>query len=556
MKKLYPHQEEALNSILPEVTGNPLLVIPKCGGKSLINAHLCAANFTGRTLCLTHVKELITQNYEELRDEMPFVSAGIYCDGLNRKDVNEQVIFASVASVYTRPELFKSVTQIIVDEAHRVSPTRGKMYRAVLSAFPGTPVVGLTATPFRPGTGLLHEGDERLFDRIAYECSVKRLMDEHLLAPLTPFAPRAAQLPTNDLHVRGGEFVQAELDALVAAAPLTHAALTDAMARTDDRRHILAFACNVDHAKMVCAYLRLHGETADVLYGDLPGKIRDERLRAFKTGQLRWLVNVAILTTGFNFRGLDCIVNLRPTASPVIYVQICGRGTRTNPGKEDCLYLDYGGNVARHGLFDDPMCGKKEREPLTVCANCEALYPTAFAYCPRCQTETPRLLRNKPTIRIEGRESGKMQDRPHEFPLLDDGSKWRQLESWTWKAHTSKAGNACLWVRYRAKSGERISEYLVEGSRKLTQFLNSAFEGFPAHPTTVADAMRIYDFDNRLPQMPGGLLAKKQDDNPDYWQILHRVGQEEFSQVLQVLKGQQTESLNCGVNENAMKSAY
>ena len=517
MKTLYDFQEEALAAVLP-LTGKPLIVVPTGGGKSLLIAHIAANNFTGRTLCLTHVQELVEQNEAELRELMPDADIGVFCAALGRKEADARIIVGSIASVHRNLDLFEGVTQILIDEAHRVSIFRAKMYKAVTDHFKGMPVCGLTATPFRSGTGLLHKGPEAFFDRIAYEVKVARLMDGAYLSPLVSRSPRAAQLPTGDLKMRGGDYTEGSLAELAGQAPLTHTALQDAMARAEGRNHILVFACNVDHAKLIAHYLTMHGETAALVCGETHADVRLNSISCFKQGHYRWLVNVAVLTTGFNFPALDCIVMLRPTASPVIYVQIVGRGTRTKHHKRDCLVLDYGGNVARHGMFDDPNCGAAERTPVITCEACETDYPRPHVCCPSCGKETPKPVALKPTVKKRGKESGKLEDKPFDYPVLSDGSQWRQVRSWAWRQHTSKAGNPCLLIKYRCHDGTIIHEFLVEHSEKFNRLLADIFSAFPRAPANIQEACVGLPY----AQAPKLILAKRQVDNPEYWRIIRR----------------------------------
>ena len=447
MKQLRDYQAAAIASVMP-LTGRPLIVLPTGSGKSLVNAHLAANNFTGQTLCLTHVRELVQQNEAEMRALLPEADIGVFCAGLGRKESSNQIVIGSVASVFANLERFRGVTECLIDEAHRVSIYRGKMYRDVLRHLGDIPVCGLTATPFRLGTGYLHEGEEAFFDRIAYEVKVNDLIAAGYLAPLYSTSPEKAQLPTEGLAKRGGEFTEAALAELVADYELTAAALRDALTRVDGRKSIWVYACNVEHAKMIVRYLRAHGEEAEVIHGELPLHQRDALLARSISGKLRWLVNVNILTTGANFPSLDCIVVLRPTASPVLYVQIYGRGTRTAAGKPFCQILDYCGNVARHGMFDDPGCGTPRREPISPCANCGVDFPKAHVACPLCGAERAKPDVIKPLIKRQLAENPKIDTEPHIYPILADGSQWRQVRSWAWKRHESKAGNLCLKITY------------------------------------------------------------------------------------------------------------
>ncbi|MCK6490615.1 MAG: hypothetical protein L6R48_20370 [Planctomycetes bacterium] len=124
------------------------------------------------------------------------------------------------------------------------------------------------------------------------------------------------------------------------------------------------------------------------IFGHTPDAERDRIIARFKKGALRYLVNVAVLTTGFDAPQVDCVALLRPTLSPGLYYQMVGRGFRLAPGKQDCLVLDFGGNVLRHGPVDalaikEPGKGEGQA-PAKECPQCQAVIAAGFAVCPQC----------------------------------------------------------------------------------------------------------------------------------------------------------------------------
>ncbi len=210
--QLRPYQEDAVAAVYPLDAGQrKLICIPTGGGKSLIAARLASdAALFGRVLIITHVRELVEQNEEDLRKLSPELDIGVYCSGLERYDTTKTITIAAIQSIYKRLLDWIDVDLIIVDEAHRISPQGGKMYRAVLDAFKHIPIVGLTATPFRMGTGYLHKGEHAIFHELSYEVPYDQLVAEGWLAP---FAEKGSELAydTSKVHIKAGEFAQGEI---------------------------------------------------------------------------------------------------------------------------------------------------------------------------------------------------------------------------------------------------------------------------------------------------------------------------------------------------------
>jgi DNA repair protein RadD len=380
--------------------GSPLVVAPTGSGKSVILAEFARSAVVAypetRILIVTHVRELIAQNHAALIRLWPDAPAGIYSAGLGKRQLGRQILVAGVQSVARRARELGHVDLAIVDEAHlvpRSSDTQyGRLFDGLREANPSLKIIGLTATPFRLDSGLLHRGKNALFDGIAYDIPVGMLVERGHLAPLVSKRPAAA-FDTSGLHRRMGEFVEREmLDRFGGDA--TRAAVAEIVALGLDRRAWIAFCISVDHARAVRDELRSHGIAAETVSGETPGPERDRLLRAFKAGQLRALTSVGVLTTGFDAPATDLIAMLRPTASTGLYIQMAGRGMRIAPGKDDCLVLDFAGNVMRHGPVDaialpeEKKGGKGDGEaaepPAKICPNCDAIVPISVRECLDC----------------------------------------------------------------------------------------------------------------------------------------------------------------------------
>lgn len=395
------YQAEAVKTIFTyfenNSTGNPLVAMPTGTGKSIVIADFLYQVFSmyanQKIMVLTHVQELIEQNYEKLMALWPEAPAGIYSSGLKRRDTYDPIIFGGIASVNKRHELFGHVDLIIIDEAHLVSPNSKTMYNQFISALmvrnPHLRVIGLTATPWRLGQGHIadSEDDDALFDDVCFDItgleSFNRLIQEGYLCTLIPKKTQLT-LDVDGIHMRGGEFIQKELQTAVNKEEITEAALREAMELGGDRKCWLIFTAGVEHAVDVSNMLNNLGISCGVVHGGnktykMSKKERKEVIRKFKAGEITALANNNVLTTGFDHPPIDMIIMLRPTASPGLWVQMLGRGTRPfycqgfdlttqqgrllsieNSPKRNCLVLDFGGNTKRMGPINDPCIPYKK----------------------------------------------------------------------------------------------------------------------------------------------------------------------------------------------------
>lgn len=407
MKARY-YQSEAVNSIWEyfySKQGNPVVAMPTGTGKSVVIALFLESAFRAypnqRIMVLTHVKELIEQNHSKLMSVWPTAPAGIYSAGLKRKEAYYPITFAGIGSVARKPHLFGRVDLVIIDEAHLVSPDQETQYQSFLAelkqANPYLKVIGLTATPWRLGHGRIT--DDGIFTDLCYDITTmeafNRLVAEGYLCPLIPKAT-ATSLDTEGVHIRGREFVQGELQLAVDKEEVTYQALLETMECGAERKHWLIFASGVQHAENICAMLNSLGVSAVCIHSKMPEAQRDQAIVDFKAGKYRAAVNNNVLTTGFDFPAIDLIVMLRPTMSPVLWVQMLGRGTRpfscVEYAKENCLVLDFAGNTKRLGPINDPVVPRKKGEgggeaPVKECTSCGTLNHTKAVRCVFCDAE-------------------------------------------------------------------------------------------------------------------------------------------------------------------------
>ena len=395
--QLRPYQIEAVEAVykyLREHDDNPCVVLPTAAGKTHVIATICkdaVLRWNGRVLILAHVKELLEQAAEKLEAICPEVHVGIYSAGLKRRDTLAPVIIAGIQSVYKRASDLGKFDLILIDEAHYLNPEGEGMYRTFLAEMeeinPDVRLIGLTATPYRMKSGMICAPDN-LLNNICYEIGVKELINQGYLCPLVSKAGRR-EADTDKLHIRAGEFIASEAEELMDEDNLVLAACEEIISYTRNRKSCLIFAAGINHAEHIAATLRGEfGIEAECVFGETSSLFREQYIEDFKTGKLKYLINVGVLTTGFDAPNIDCVVLLRPTNSPGLFYQMTGRGFRLHPDKENCLILDFGGNIMRHGPVDaitikEPGKGNGEA-PAKKCPDCNSVIHAAYHTCPDC----------------------------------------------------------------------------------------------------------------------------------------------------------------------------
>lgn len=413
-------------------TGNPIIAMPTGTGKSVVIAMFLENVFrlyaNQKVLVLTHVKELIQQNYMKLLNLWPGAPAGINSAGLGKRDFHDRIIFAGIASVAKYASQFKHVDLVLVDECHLVSPKDETLYQQFFQALrainPYLKIIGLTATPWRMGHGKIHE-DGGIFTDVCFDITgmeaFNRLIAEGYLCPLVPKRTKTL-LDTSGVHMRGGEFIASELQNAVDKDEITERALRESLEMAHDRKKWLIFASGVHHAHTISEMLGSFGVQCPAVTSDMSDDARDELIGPngdFRTGKVTAVVNNNVLTTGLDVPDIDFILVLRPTASPVLWVQMLGRGTRPvfapgfdlndlqqrleairQSGKQNCLVADFAGNTRRLGPINDPVIPAKKgmkggTAPVRTCDICDTHLHTSVKVCTTCGYVFPEIVKLK-----------------------------------------------------------------------------------------------------------------------------------------------------------------
>jgi len=402
---LRPYQQDGLNALWNYFqeggTGNPLLAWPTGTGKSIVPAIFIKSVLelwpTQRFLLLTHVKELIRQNADELKGIWPNAPLGIYSAGLKEKNPVMPIVYGGIASVKNNPHIFGHRDIIFIDEAHLINTDDASMYLTCLATMklinPHIKIIGLTATPFRMGQGMITDGG--IFTDIVHDlCSMEnfnQLIADGYLAPLVPLRTKI-ELDISNVGMSKGDFNQGQLQHAVDVAEVTWNGLRELVEAAKDRRSWLIFASGIEHAEHIAEMLGQFGIDCAAVHSKQSPEYNDKAIAAFKDFSLRAIVNYGKLTTGFNHPAIDAIAMFRPTQSVPLWVQMLGRGTRPTNGKKNCLVLDYARNTPCLGPINDPMIPRKKgggggEVPVKVCDFCGVFNHIKNKTCSHCETE-------------------------------------------------------------------------------------------------------------------------------------------------------------------------
>ena len=363
--ELRNYQIHVMESIVADLDtpGASVVVAPTGSGKS----HLIAATALLRrpVLILVPSRELLRQNYEKLALVTSKDEIGIYSASFNSRDIKTFTL-ATIQSVYKKPDLFRHIQLVIIDESHQVNPgTLGSMYTSFLRAIGEPKVIGMTASPYRLEIVYMKEGNDlyaatglkminrmrgknktAFWKRIISNVSHKELLRDGYLCPLQyihePLVPYES-IPVNVSH---SDFNLASYSQMVIGMEANILrTISEAQKRYSS---LLVFCSDTSQA------LRLQEivKESEVVLGTTPKAERGKIIADFKNGKVQTVFNCNCLSTGFDFPELDCIILLRPVRSPILYNQMLGRLTRPAPGKTKGTVIDLTGSCKSLGSIE------------------------------------------------------------------------------------------------------------------------------------------------------------------------------------------------------------
>lgn len=578
MYKLRSYQQEAVQRTLQHFrkTRDPaVVVLPTGAGKSLVIAEL-ARIAKGRVLVLAHVKELVEQNYQKYKNYG--LSAGIFSASLGKKDWDDKAIFGGVQSVARAPEeFFKNFSLLVIDECHRVADEGSTQYQEVIKKLleynPDLCILGLTATPYRMGLGWIYEYSQsgeiktdkpRFFKTCVYELPLSYMIQNgYLTIPVKVDIPVTCY-DFSELMEKDRAFTTAEVEEVLKSqkrlTPLIIKNIIDITERFD-RKGVMIFSSSVKHAEEIMSYLP--ADDARVVLGDTEISERDEIVKDFKARKFRYLVNVSVLTTGFDAPHVDMIAIMRPTESNSLYQQIVGRGLRLSEDKKECYVLDYTG--MGHDIFKPEISDKRPRKdtvqvivPCPACghdndfwgyADADGIVYEHFGRKCRGATQDPATLEIKPCgyrfrlklchacgaeNDITARECEKC-----DATLIDADTKLKQAklsknahvmtpDRITFEERKDKNSSPYLEIRYYDYDGEYLSEaHFFGNSTSLKKFNVNFLRSHLKRPELASEFTGPQDVlkYQKLFRLPSFVIARKQDK---FWKITEKVFAEEL----------------------------
>jgi len=366
--KLRPYQQAAVNATTDFISKcyDPcLLELATGAGKSLIVAEVARwikNKSNKKVLCLAPSKELVTQNREKyLAYGEP---ASIFSASAGKKELKHCVVFGSPLSVLNSIEKFGAqFSAVVIDEAHEITPTIKNIIIAIKEYNPKLRVIGLTATPYRMKTGYIYRIDQDdkpvdesqttdpYFTRLLYQVKTQELIDQGFLTQ--PVADICEGYNTENLEIKSnGKFDQSTIEqAFEGQGRKTAGIVAQVVEFSRDRKGVMFFAATIQHANEVLQ--SLPEGNSFLITGKTKKADREKIINDFKQQKFKYLVNVSVLTTGFDAPHVDVVAVLRATESPSLFQQIIGRGLRLADNKKDCLILDFAENIERHELEDN-----------------------------------------------------------------------------------------------------------------------------------------------------------------------------------------------------------
>lgn len=579
MYELRTYQQEAVDNTLKYFRKRrdpAVIVLPTGAGKSLVIAEL-AKIAVGRVLVLAHVKELVEQNH--LKYESYGLRAGIYSAGLNHKDSEQKVIFGSIQSVAKADDsFFKDFTLLVIDECHRVGLETESQYAQVIKRLKQNNqricILGLTATPYRLGLGWIYNyalrgevktQELRFFKHCIYELPLDYMIKNQYLTPPIKVDIPVTSYDFSELTESGQTYTLAQVEKLLQQQRrLTPLIVKNIVDITDSykRQGVMIFSSTVKHAQEVMNSLP-EGQ-ARLVVGSTENEERDQIIEDFKKKAFKYLVNVSVLTTGFDAPHVDVIAILRPTESISLYQQIIGRGLRLDNDKKDCLVLDYTG--MGHSIFSPEIGDRKAaaesvavQVPCPECGfvndfwgivdedgaviehygrNCRGAqtnpetyeikpcgYRFRFKICTQCSAQndvTARECRSCGAVLIDPDEKLKQARLSKDAHVLTPDSI-EMLERF------DKNGNPYLQVKYYDDDAQFLAEmHYLNNQTSLKKFNVNFLRSHMRKPElklNISSVSEVINMQSQL-RMPSYVIARKQGK---FWKITEKIFSEELS---------------------------
>lgn len=397
---LRPYQEAAVNDAIKALdeNRNTLVVAPTGAGKTVMLSALVGARYKKgkRILLMQHRDELVSQNESKFKKVNPYITTSIVNGTV--KNWEGDAIFSMVQTISRERNLRDrpKFDMLVIDEAHHAA---AQTYQTVIDAVrednEDIEIVGFTATPNR-GDG---KGLRNVFDNCAHKIEIGTLIREgYLVTPKTFVVDvGTTEALSNVRRTSSGEF---DMDAVAEIMNVTvvNERVVEEWRKAAGTRKTVVFCSTVEHAQNLCDVFVQNGVVAECVFGHTPKEERAQILSDLEHGDVQVVVNVMVLTEGFDAPPVSCVVLTRPCSQKGTMIQMIGRGLRTvDPElypdvlKNDCVVLDFGTSVMTHGSLEETinLDGRDKGDtagdaPTKTCPECQAEVPTAVRECPIC----------------------------------------------------------------------------------------------------------------------------------------------------------------------------
>ncbi len=461
-------------------TGNGIVAMPTGTGKSVNIAMFCYAALRyqpyTRIQVLTHVQELIQQDYDRLKEAWPEAPVGIYSAGLKQKELGYPITMGGIASIFNAVDEVGHVDFLVIDECHLLSNNSDTRYLQYIEKLreknPYLRVIGYTATPYRMGQGLLTsptgDGQRPIFNDFIVDLTGMEWFNwfiaEGYLSTL--FSARTSvAFDTSGVGTSNGDFTQKALIEKLDGQEIEHEkAVRELMARGQDRSKWLVFTAGIDRAEWVSDRVNSFGIPAAFVHSNIDPIDRKKRIGAYRAREIRCMVGNNIFTTGFDDPEIDLIGMFRPTKSTGLWVQMLGRGTRPlyapglprntreerhiamqAGGKRSCLVLDFARNTITLGPVNDPKIPKTKglgsgEMPTKICGACGAYNHLSAKFCanPECGAEFP-----PGQLLTESAFTGEI------IRTEEEVIEWFNVSTVIYRVHQKGTGKPCVRVTYQ-----------------------------------------------------------------------------------------------------------
>jgi DNA repair protein RadD len=398
---LRPYQEVAVSSAFDALDkhSNTIVVAPTGAGKTIMLSALVGQRHdkNKNVLILQHRDELVAQNKDKFLKVNPLINTSIV-DG-TQKNWEGDVIFSMVQTISRDKNLnnLRPIDMLVIDESHHAAAsTYKKVIKKVRSDNPNSEIVGFTATPNRGDK----QGLRDIFTNCCHQIEVATLIREGFLVPIKAYVVDVGvQDELNDVRKTVDDFDMAEVESIMNKKVINQKVVTEWEHKASDRKTVV-FCSTILHAKDLLQEFLDVGVKADIVTSETSKDDRKEILHDLEFGDTQVVVNVAVLTEGFDAPPISCIVLTRPCSYKSTMVQMIGRGLRTidpeiypNIIKKDCIVLDFGTSILTHGSVDETvnLDGRDPSEageaPQKTCPSCEAIIPLNVKECPMCSFE-------------------------------------------------------------------------------------------------------------------------------------------------------------------------